>query len=275
MSENQQPRGYILLGNDEKKNGFSPGMISLLAQRLHFYAVNEKDLPVTALPKLLSQNNQWRVFTNDRKTTVGIDFFLPSFYSRLSRQSFDKENVVRAVKGRNKIDPCLSVLDATAGFGYDGFLLANAGYQVTMVEKIPLLAFLLEQAIQRVACSEDAIADIESRINFYEGDSVTVMQNWQGPRPAVIYLDPMYSAAEKELKRGLKKTAAVKKNMAFLQQVASHNSEAEDQVLFDTAIKTAKYKIVVKRAPGAEYLAGQKPSSSIEGKSARFDIYPL
>ena len=114
-----------------------------------------------------------------------------------------------------------------------------------------------------------------SRIIFHEGDSVDVMKNWQGRRPDVVYLDPMYRVTEQEPRRGLKKTAAVKKNMAFLQQFAAHNSVAEDQLLFKSAVEMAGSKVVIKRAPGAEHLALQTPASSIEGKSARFDIYPL
>ena len=114
-----------------------------------------------------------------------------------------------------------------------------------------------------------------SRIVFYEGDSVNVMKSWQGQRPDVVYLDPMYNAAKQEPKRGLKKTAAVKKNMAFLQQIAAHNSISEDKRLFEAAVEIAGSKVVIKRAPGAEHLAFQKHASSIEGKSALFDIYPL
>ena len=273
MNDSQVPNGYILLANE--KENLSSDSIKSLAQRLHFHTISEKNLPSDELPKLVFENNQWRVYTHDRKSTVGVDFFLPSFYARLSRQGFEKENVVRAVKGRNKATLPLLVLDATAGFGHDGFLLANAGCQLTMVEKNPLLAFLLAQAIHRVADSDDVIAEVASRIIFYEGDSVDVMKSWHGRRPDVVYLDPMYNTAEQELKRGLKKTAAVKKNMAFLQQIAAHNSTAEDQRLFEAAVEIAGSKVVIKRAPGAEHLAFQTPASSIEGKSARFDIYPL
>lgn len=273
MNERQVPKGYVLFANE--KDNLSFDSVSSLAQRLHFHTINEENLPIDSLPKLIFENNQWRVFTDDRKATVGVDFFLPSFYSRLSRQGSEKENVVRAVKGRNKAELPLSVLDATAGFGHDGFLLANAGCQLTMVEKNPLLAFLLAQAIHRVANSDDIIAEVASRIIFHEGDSVDVMKNWQGRRPDVVYLDPMYRVTEQEPRRGLKKTAAVKKNMAFLQQFAAHNSVAEDQLLFKSAVELAGSKVVIKRAPGAEHLALQTPASSIEGKSARFDIYPL
>lgn len=275
MNENQAPKGYILLCDDEKHDDFSSDMIISLACKLNFDVINKKNLPNSSLPKLFAKDKQWRVFIHDQKTSVAVDFFLPSFYSRLSRQGFDKENVVRAVKGRNKTNLPLSVLDATAGFGYDGFLLANAGCQVTMIEKNPLLAFLLAQAIQRVIESDDAIAEVASRIDFHEGNSIDIMKNWQGQNPDVVYLDPMYSPADKEPKRGLKKTAAVKKNMAFLQEVATLNTAFDDQELFKTAVAIAVSKVVVKRAPGAEFLACQSPASSIEGKSARFDIYPL
>ena len=120
-----------------------------------------------------------------------------------------------------------------------------------------------------------------------------LMQQWSANRPDVVYLDPMYAHAENETKRGLKKSAAVKKNMAFLQRLTSHkatdlstaqaghdqschdvlNSEGEGMI--EAALALAKSKVVVKRAPGAEWLGGLKPASSLTGKATRFDIYPV
>jgi len=51
------------------------------------------------------------------------------------------------------------------------------------------------------------------------------------------------------------------------------NSEGEGMI--EAALALAKTKVVVKRAPGAEWLGGRKPASSITGKATRFDIYPL
>lgn len=41
------------------------------------------------------------------------------------------------------------VLDATAGLGRDGFVLASLGCEVTLVERQPLIAALLEDGLER------------------------------------------------------------------------------------------------------------------------------
>ena len=45
--------------------------------------------------------------------------------------------------------------------------------------------------------------------------------------------------------------------------------------MIEAALALAKSKVVVKRAPGAEWLGGLKPASSLTGKATRFDIYPV
>jgi hypothetical protein len=115
----------------------------------------------------------------------------------------------------------------------------------------------------------------------------------------------MYAHADNESKRGLKKSAAVKKNMAFLQRLTTHQEamtstvpsavqsefleddsglvsadnqhfvSSEGEGMIEAALALAKSKVVVKRAPGAEWLGGRKPASSITGKATRFDIYPV
>jgi 16S rRNA (guanine1516-N2)-methyltransferase len=119
------------------------------------------------------------------------------------------------------------------------------------------------------------------------------MQQWSASRPDVVYLDPMYAHADNESKRGLKKSAAVKKNMAFLQRLTTRQTtessiiqaehaddshsiiSSEGEGMIEAALALAKNKVVVKRAPGAEWLGGLKPASSLTGKATRFDIYPI
>ena len=85
----------------------------------------------------------------------------------------------------------------------------------------------------------------------------------QKGRPDVVYLDPMYPER--------RKTAAVKKEMAYFHDlVGAAQDEAE---LLDTALNTAKKRIVVKRPRLGEFLDGRKPAYQYTGKSTRFDVY--
>ena len=270
-------------------------MIEQLAKRCG-YAVTSSALAASYPDaiKILFDNGQWRIHLDTSSAIVSVDFSDPRFYARVNSSALQGEYVVRAVLGRKKTTQPLSVLDATAGFGHDAFLLAAAGCQVTLAEQVPLLAYLLEQAVQRARNSTNhLLVSAAERMTVVDANSVALMQQWSASRPDVVYLDPMYAHADNERKRGLKKSAAVKKNMAFLQRLTSykatglsaaqpgHNQSGHDVLnsegegMIEAALGLAKSKVVVKRAPGAEWLGGLKPASSLTGKATRFDIYPV
>ncbi len=214
------------------------------------------------------------------KTYVAIDFTDSKMRSRIKPGNLAGEYVVRAVLGRKKAAQTLTVVDATAGFGQDAFLLAAAGCQVTMIEQLPLLQFLLRQALAIDTQGNSEVREVLTRLQLQSGNSIDVMRNWQQARPDIVYLDPMYAQPEMGA-AGLKKSAAVKKNMAFLQLLsagyAHQHGEADlyGNGMLTVALTLALRKVIVKRAPNADWLDNIKPASSITGKAARFDIYPV
>ncbi|MDB4363620.1 class I SAM-dependent methyltransferase, partial [Pseudomonadales bacterium] len=95
----------------------------------------------------------WNLYLPNNKVSaagqskVAVDYAQPSFARRLEADNLNREFAVRAVRGRKKSDYQPLVLDATAGFGRDSFLLAASGCHVVQAERIPVLAYLLEQAL--------------------------------------------------------------------------------------------------------------------------------
>ena len=160
------------------------------------------------------------------------------------------------------------MLDVTAGFGRDSLLLAAAGCSLTLVERNPLLAFLLEQALESGSRSlETVLAEAVSRMVLLQTDSVRLMQEWSDIAPQVVFLDPMFE--------GPKSSAAAKKNMAFLRSVLPAEEGGENSAaLLSSALALASQRVVVKRAPGSPYLDSRQPGYSLESKGVRFDIYP-
>ncbi|MEG1082314.1 MAG: class I SAM-dependent methyltransferase, partial [Pseudomonas sp.] len=82
------------------------------------------------------------------------------------------------------------VLDATAGLGKDAFVLASLGCQMTLIERQPLVAALLEDGLARAA-GDAEVGPIVARMQLLTGNAIERMRNWQGEPPQVIYLDPM------------------------------------------------------------------------------------
>ena len=65
----------------------------------------------------------------------------------------------------------------------------------------------------------------------------------------------------------------VGKSRQLIQKLEPPCSEETD--LFDAAIKAGPDKIIVKRPLKSEFLAGRKPSYTLNGKAIRYDCYTL
>ena len=155
-----------------------------------------------------------------------------------------------------------TVLDATAGMGRDAFVLAQLGCVVTMVERQPVIAALLEDGMRR-ARDDAEVALIIARMRLFCGDAIARMRGWQGEAPQVIYLDPMFPERDK--------SALVKKEMRFFRALAGADDDAP--LLLDAAWQLASHRVVVKRPRKAAAIDGPALSYQLEGKSSRFDVY--
>ena len=156
-----------------------------------------------------------------------------------------------------------TAVDGTAGLGEDSFLLAAAGFDVTLFERDAAIAALLADALERAA-ADPGLAAIASRMHLVEADAVNAMAELDFT-PDLVYLDPMFPA-----KRG---SAQAKKKLQMLQML-ERPCEDEDELL-EAVFAAAPAKIVVKRPVKGPYLAGRKPSHSVSGKLVRYDCYLL
>ena len=155
-----------------------------------------------------------------------------------------------------------TIIDATAGFGRDAFVLGNLGCEITLIERNPLIATLLDDALQRAAEDPD-INEVITRMSLINEDAITYLNQLLQNRPDVIYMDPMYPSREK--------SALVKKDMRLLHELAGPDTDSEQ--LLTTAQTTALKRVVVKRPKSAPFVGEQKPDTSIESKNTRYDIY--
>ncbi|RXU69503.1 SAM-dependent methyltransferase [Pseudomonas protegens] len=155
------------------------------------------------------------------------------------------------------------VLDATAGLGKDGFVLATLGCEMSLIERQPLIGALLEDGLARAALDAE-VAPIVARMHLLKGNSIELMRNWEGEPPQVIYLDPMFPHREK--------SALVKKEMRLFRPLVGDDNDAP--ALLAAALALASHRVVVKRPRKAPCIDGPKPSHGLEGKSSRYDIYP-
>ncbi len=157
-----------------------------------------------------------------------------------------------------------TMIDATAGLGRDAFVLAELGCTMTLIERQPLIAALLEDGLQR-ASADPEVGPIVARMKLLLGNAIELLTAWNDEAPQVIYLDPMFPHRDK--------SALVKKEMRLFRPLAGDDDDAP--ALLDAALALATHRVVVKRPRKAPAIAGKPPGYALEGKSSRFDIYPM
>ena len=190
-----------------------------------------------------------------------VDFDRPA--ARRRQQSPHRELVVQAARLRRAGESPL-VVDATAGLGRDGFLLAAAGFRVVLCERNPVVAALLRDGLARAALLPRTAA-IAARIRLIAADFADGLEQLP-ERPAVIYLDPMFPPRSK--------SAKVKQELQLLQLLeGTGGGESDAARLLQTALAAGPRKVVVKRPLKGPALAGPAPSHVLRGKAVRFDVY--
>jgi len=155
------------------------------------------------------------------------------------------------------------VVDATAGLGRDAFVLARLGCALTLIERQPVIAALLEDGLQR-ALADDEVGPIVAQMRLLCGNAIDLLSTWDGAPPQVIYLDPMFPHRDK--------SPLVKKEMRLFRPLAGDDDDAP--ALLAAALALATHRVVVKRPRKALAIAGEPPGYALEGNSSRFDIYP-
>ncbi len=158
-----------------------------------------------------------------------------------------------------------TVADLTAGLGRDAFVLATLGCRIDLVERVPLVAALLENGLARAAQDSEVAATV-ARMHLHWRDAKQWLANTDAKqRPDVIYLDPMYPAREK--------SALVKKEMQLFHGLVG--ADADAPALLALALQHACKRVVVKRPRSATPLAGRAPGFVVASPNTRYDVYPV
>jgi len=210
---------------------------------------------------ILQMNNQALELSQLSEPKLGaikVDFVEGAVAHRRKFGGGRGQDIAKAVGLKHGFTP--HVLDATAGLGRDAFVLASLGCQLTLMDRMPVVAALLDDGIERAKLNSD-VADIVNNMCLIDAASIASID--PSIKPDVIYLDPMYPHREK--------SAAVKKEMRIFQSLVGEDLDADE--LLAPALALAKYRVVVKRPSYAPPLDGKTPSMSINMKKNRFDVY--
>lgn len=227
------------------------------AERLGLVCDGEADFAL----QLGAQGLQLLQLGPDSPGPVRVDFVEGAVAHRRKFGGGSGQMIAKAVGVQPGVRP--RVLDATAGLGRDAFVLASLGCDMTLIERQPLIAALLEDGLTRGRLDPET-APIVARMQLLQANAIERMSAWAGEPPQVIYLDPMFPHRDK--------SALVKKEMRLFRPLVGDDQDAP--ALLEAALALASHRVVVKRPRKAPVVEGPKPSYALEGKSSRYDIYP-
>jgi 16S rRNA (guanine1516-N2)-methyltransferase len=232
----------------------------LLAEKLHLLTVDsDSDFPGYRLT-LTTDRIELRPPPAYGFSALDVSFNEGHAAHRLRFGGGRGQSIARACGLKSGNTP--TVLDLTAGLGRDAFVLASLGCDVTMVERDPVIAVLLEDGLRRAGADAEIGAWVRERLHLVQSDAQAYLAT--DPVVDVIYLDPMFPER--------RKSAQVKKEMQIFHDIVGDDEDAA--AVLETARDIARQRVVVKRPRLAEALGGQKPPSCVTGKTTRYDIYP-
>lgn len=201
-----------------------------------------------------------RVASEPTWSDIRIDFASDALAYRKSKGGGRNEALAKAIgiKGKDS----LQVLDCTAGMGTDSFVMASVGAKVTMIERSPIIAALIRDALQRAELEN---LDTCQNMQLVQANAIEFLQTTNTAFD-VVYLDPMFPHK--------KKSALVKKEMRAFQLLLGPDQDSN--ALFEAALGAAPKRIVVKRPASAPSITNHlnvMPSMAINSKKHRFDVY--
>ena len=154
-----------------------------------------------------------------------------------------------------------NIVDATAGLGYDAFILASLGAKITLIERSEKMYKILQNGINEGLSFGGEIKNIINRMDLLFGDSKKILPKLS---PEVIMIDTMY--------KDRKKTALVKNNMRLVREIVGPDSDYVE--LLKVALNCAKNRVVMKQPRYADPVKEiRKCSHQILGKTIRYDIF--
>ena len=169
------------------------------------------------------------------------------------------QNLAKAVG--MKFNKNRNIIDATAGLGYDSFILASLGAKVTLIERSKKMHEILQIGIDEGVSFGGEIEKIINRMDLLFGDSKDILPKLS---PEVIMIDTMY--------KDRKKTALVKNNMRLVREIVGPDSDYIE--LLEVALNCAKNRVVLKQPRYADPINEiRKCSHQILGKTIRYDIF--
>ena len=179
---------------------------------------------------------------------IYIDFNDPKFIEKNNQRLHDKKDIFWKVFSQSNS----AILDCTAGFGRDSFLLDSMGHDVTMIENSPIVAMLLKNALRR---------SNNINIKLFFGNAYDYMKH-SNEKYDYIYIDFMFEK--------LKNKSLSSKNDETLKMI-SFNDNDKNKII--QLAQTVSNKKVIVKEPRNTVSGILKPNYIIKTRLLKYNIY--
>ena len=197
----------------------------------------------------LSKDSIELINANYKKAvSISVDFLDKEINSKIKSRLSGKKDIF------SKLFPIKNstLLDCTAGYGRDSYVLRSMGFNVTMIENSPVMSLLLNDALKKLKLLN---------FNMYHGNSYDYL-NHSEKYYDYIYIDFMFNK--------LKKNSLSSKNDETLKLISFQENDKNN--LIRLAIKKSNNRVVVKE-PKNSLSNILKPEYTIKTKLLSFNIY--
>ena len=180
--------------------------------------------------------------------SISVDFLDQAINDKIKLRFSGKKDIF------NKLFPIKNstLLDCTAGYGRDSYILRSMGFNVTMIENSPVMSLLLNNALKKLKLSN---------FTMYHGNSYDYLSHSKKYYD-YIYIDFMFDK--------LKKNSLSSKNDETLKLISFQENNKNN--LITLAIKKSNSRVVVKE-PKHSLSNILKPEYTIKTKLLNFNIY--
>lgn len=200
---------------------------------------------------LVRDGELWRLEDREgRKLRIDFDATGPDYRRRALK---GKAEIIARALGSGK--GVRRVVDLSAGLGQDAVFLSQLGFEVTAVERHPVLEHLLNEANARTKRAE------LSSLRFVQGDSAAIFTRPDFDGFEAAYFDPMYPTK--------KKSALPRQEMVLFRGLVGTDGDAE-KVATEALLHVPR--LAIKRPDEAPPLL-PNPSASFRGTTVRYDVY--
>lgn len=211
----------------------------------------EKEMPTDSTIQIIFDQPTPLVQDNEGRK-MRIDFIKDRSTYHKVKKGLQSEPLSRALGGGKK---GLRLVDFSAGLGVDAIFLSQLGFQVTAVERNPIVFMCLKLAWLQLP------EEKQKQVQFEFSSAQKFIQSTTSEFD-VGYFDPMFPAKAK--------SALPKQEMVIFKELVGADPDSEEVVA--SILQANKLKrLVVKRPLSAVPL--MKPQGQIEGKIIRYDIY--